>query len=58
MMTSATFESNPLPSHATKKNEDYINVFQDTTQDKKFTRILQILVGVYLLIAVVVPFIE
>ena len=58
MMTSATFESNPLPSHATKKNDDYINVFQDTTQDKKFTRILQILVGVYLLIAVVVPFIE
>ncbi|KGJ95003.1 AgmX/PglI C-terminal domain-containing protein [Colwellia psychrerythraea] len=57
-MTTATFASNPLPSHAPKNSDDYINVFQDTTQDKKFTRILQILIGLYLLIAVVVPFIE
>ena len=57
-MTSATFESNSAPSHARKKNDEYINVFQDTAQDKKFTRILQILIGLYLLIAVVVPFIE
>jgi protein TonB len=58
MMTSATFESNPLPSHTPKTSDDYINVFQDTTQDKKFTRILQVLIALYLLIAVVVPFIE
>lgn len=49
-MTSATFSAND--------NADYLNVFQDSSQDKKFTRILQILLGAYLLIAVVVPFIE
>lgn len=40
------------------KNDDCSNVFQDTVQDKKFTRILQLLIGLYLLIAVIVPFIE
>jgi protein TonB len=49
-MTTATF--------ATNVNDDIANVFQDTGQDKKFTQILQLLIGLYLLIAVVVPFIE
>ncbi len=57
-MTSATLESNSVPSHAAKNNDDHSNVFQDTTQDEKFSRILQILIGLYLIIAVVVPFIE
>ncbi|WP_157826771.1 AgmX/PglI C-terminal domain-containing protein [Colwellia sp. 12G3] len=54
MMTSATLASNL----SAKKSDDLSNVFQDTTQDKKFSRILQSLIGLYLLIAVVVPFIE
>ncbi|PKI13828.1 hypothetical protein CXF71_14620 [Colwellia sp. 12G3] len=53
-MTSATLASNL----SAKKSDDLSNVFQDTTQDKKFSRILQSLIGLYLLIAVVVPFIE
>jgi outer membrane biosynthesis protein TonB len=53
-MTSATFASNL----SAKNNDDFFNVFQDTTQDKKFTRILQSLIGIYLLIAVLVPLIE
>jgi len=53
-MTSATFTSDL----AANKNDDYINVFQDINQDKKFTRILQILIALYLLVAIVVPFIE
>jgi outer membrane biosynthesis protein TonB len=53
-MTSATFASNL----SAKNNDDFFNVFQHTTQDKKFTRILQSLIGIYLLIAVVVPLIE
>jgi hypothetical protein len=58
MMTSATFASNALPSHTPKKKDNFTNVFQESTQDKKFTRILHILIGIYLLIAVIVPFIE
>lgn len=53
-MTSATFASDL----SANKNDDYINVFQDINQDKKFTRILQILIALYLLVAIVVPFIE
>ncbi len=53
-MTSATFASDL----AANKNDDYINVFQDINQDKKFTLILQILIALYLLVAIVVPFIE
>lgn len=34
------------------------NIFQHSVQDQKFTRILQALIGIYLLISVVVPFIE
>jgi len=52
-MTTATFSSNL----SVNKNDD-INIFQDSCQDKKFTRILQILIALYLLVAVVVPFIE
>ncbi|GAW95807.1 MULTISPECIES: AgmX/PglI C-terminal domain-containing protein [Colwellia] len=49
-MTSATF--------ATNSNDDVTNVFQNTAQDKIFTRILQILIGIFLLFSVVIPFIE
>lgn len=49
-MTTATFANNG--------NDDFINVFEHSAQDKKFTRILQSLVGLYLLLAVVIPFIE
>jgi len=53
-MTSVTFASDL----SAMKNDECNNVFQDTVQDKKFTRILQLLIGLYLLIAVIVPFIE
>lgn len=49
-MTTATFAIN--------SKADLANVFQDTAQDKKFTQIVQLLIGIYLLLAVVVPFIE
>jgi len=49
-MTSATFAAND--------KDDFSNVFQHTSQDRKFTRILQLLIGIYLLLAVVIPFIE
>ena len=54
MMTSATFVTNS----SVKINDEYINVFEETTQDKKFTKILQVCIGLYLLIALVVPLIE
>lgn len=47
-----------VTSFNTNLRDDNINIFQNTTQDNKFTRILQVLLAVYLLIAVVVPFIE
>lgn len=53
-MTTATLTSNL----SAKKDDEFSNVFNDTRQDKKFTRILQGLIGLYLLIAIVVPFIE
>ncbi len=49
-MTSATF--------AASDKDDFSNVFEHTSQDRKFTRILQLLIGIYLLLAVVIPFIE
>lgn len=49
-MTTAT-----LSPHAT---EDFANLFESTVQDKKFRKILLILVGIYLLVSVIIPFIE
>ncbi|MBU2870777.1 AgmX/PglI C-terminal domain-containing protein [Colwellia sp. E2M01] len=49
---------NNLASNALLSKSADINIFQDTEQDKKFTRILQILIGLYLVIAVIVPLIE
>ena len=57
-MTSTTVASNSLPRNVPSHEDDYINVFQHTEQDKKFTRILQALIGIYILVAVIVPFIE
>lgn len=45
-------------TEATLNSANDINIFEHTAQDKKFTRILQVLVGMYLLISVVVPFLE
>ncbi|TYK65398.1 AgmX/PglI C-terminal domain-containing protein [Colwellia echini] len=56
-MTSTHLASGSAYGASSSKKDDS-NIFQDTAQDQKFTRILQILIALFIVVSVIVPLIE
>lgn len=47
-----------VASRTASTNDDFVNLFDSSAQDRKFAFILKVLIAAYLLVSVVVPFIE